>query len=108
MAISELEARAAAADEDVDALRLHLVRLRNALNAALAAQALAKRELRGLRLILDDARATEAHLEAELDLARAEAAALRRELLHARTTAELRGRLLDEIAAAPVWRRGGA
>jgi hypothetical protein len=108
MAIGELEALVVAADGEAGSLRAELAWLQGSLEEAHTALAAFERghgvDLRAqvgdLRILLDEARATEAGLRSELDLAEAEAAALRRDLDRARATAEIRGRLLDDIVAA--------
>jgi hypothetical protein len=108
MAIGELEALVVAADGDAGSLRAELAWLQGSLEDAHSALAAFERDpgvsLRAqvgdLRILLDDARMTEAELRAELELAETEAAALRRDLERARVTAEIRGRLLDDVVAA--------
>ena len=115
MPTTELEERAAAADLEAEGLREELDRLHAALDnltetldAAESERDVAKGKVRELHLLLDTARATEGELRRELTVAEHEAAALRRELMQARTTAEIRGRLIDQIVGARPWRRGRA
>src|SRR4051812_45633256 len=108
MAIIELEALTSAAELEVDELHDQLERLLSARDTAVAALARASRKLGDLQVLLDDSYQTETELRAELELAHAEADSLRRELVHARMTADIRGRLLDDIAATSVWTRGKA
>jgi hypothetical protein len=116
MAIGELEALVVAADGEAGSLRAELAWLQGSVEDARSALAAfecdpgadLRAQVGDLRILLDEARATEAELCSELDLAEADAAALRRDLAHARATAEIRGRLLDDVVTARWPQRGRA